>query len=124
MFKRKGKNMNEEILEQANQRLNQVQLDIDEIRMMHESVEIDIATNIKYIEQQLERDCITQREYDFFMNQLEYVKETSKREEETYLDYEQELKQTRDRIEEEIEKLEKSNQEKAEETDVDTKGRE
>lgn len=73
-----------------------------------------IYTSVKNIEIQLERDLLTQREYVFFMEQLEMVKGIERNEAEEFQDYEYELKRIQNRLEEEKEYLEKEEKEEAE----------
>ena len=97
--------MNDERFEKISQDLRLVMMNIKQARDSHEQMEINIGNNLKSIEQELGRDLLTQREYQFFIQQLEYVKDIFHREEDTYYEYEHELIQTQNHIEEELEKI-------------------
>lgn len=103
--------MNNEILEKKNQTLNSLNMDIDQARMLHDKIGITIESNIKNIIQQMDSENLNAIEHSILLEQLDLVKSLEKKEELIYSEYNSELRQQKNKLEEEIEYLEKEEQE-------------
>lgn len=103
--------MNNELLEKKNQKIIILNNDIDQAKILHDQLSITIESNIKNIIQQMDSENLNAIEHSILLEQLDLVKSLEKKEEIIYSEYNSELRQQKNKLEEEIEYLEKEERE-------------
>ena len=103
--------MNNELLEKKNQKIIILNNDIDQAKILHDQLSITIESNIKNIIQQMDSENLNAIEHSILLEQLDLVKSLEKKEEVIYSEYNSELRQQKNKLEEEIENLEKEERE-------------